>query len=504
MPRRRGRMRSNPGVHARPPTGAAPAAGFAEALLAEGPAALVACGADGVVTFASASARELLGDGALGRPLTALVAPTSQGEVSTYLGRVAAEGSADGALLEVRVGEGAGERVLELTAANRLAHPALGAILLALGDVTARRRREAELLAHATSDRLTGLASRLVVLDRLAEIARSGRGGAVAIVDLDRFKLVNDAHGHATGDRLLARIAARLAEGLPEEFGGTVGRYGGDEFAILLPGLGPARAAAVVDGLLARVCAPIDTDTGEVTITASAGVATIDGPRDAALNAADAALYAAKRRRARVLIYDEEVVRAERNASREFDVLRLRAASAAAEARTDALTGLANRRKFDEDVDLFDGTSPSAARYAVVFLDLDNFGPLNKAHGQDVGDQALQRAARVFAQSVREGDTVYRHGGEEMVALLDGATLEEAAGVAERMRRALAEPAAGAPTCTVSIGVAAHPSGREGGCREVVRAADRAMRHAKEAGPNRVAVERADGRRLVVSPVPPA
>ena len=189
-----------------------------------------------------------------------------------------------------------------------------------------------------------------------------------------------------------------------------------------------------------------------------------------------------------MLVYDPQVVRAERDASREFETLRQRAATLAVEARTDELTGLANRRKFNEDLRVFDGTAAGRG-YAVVFLDLDEFGLLNKRHGQEAGDEELRRAARAFAASVRVGDVVYRHGGEEMVALLHGATLAEAARVAERMREAL-DSSADADTrrCTVSIGVAVYDPARDRGCQDVVRAADRAMRHAKEAGRNRVAV----------------
>jgi diguanylate cyclase (GGDEF)-like protein len=300
---------------------------------------------------------------------------------------------------------------------------------------------------------------------------------------------------------VLLEIARRLSAAVPTPLGATVARLAGDEFAVLMPELRAEQAAQLLEGVLAAVAAPLVLHDQHLVVTATAGVSSIGAGAEIALAQADAALYAAKRRRGRVLVYDPAVVRAERDASREFEALRQRAATLAVEARTDELTELANRRKFNEDAQALDET-PLPAGYAVVFLDLDEFGALNKVHGHEAGDEELCRAARAFAAAVRAGDTVYRHGGEEMVALLEGATLSEAAGIAERMREALDASAspAGAPRCTVSVGVAAYDGTRDEGCQDVVRAADAAMRHAKRAGRNRVAVAEGAGSRVVAGP----
>jgi len=476
-----------------------PPDGFERALLEEGRAALVGCRADGVVTYVSPHAARLLGCEPLAQPFASVVAHSSAGELTAYLSRVATADAADAAYVEVRVGAGASERVLELVAVNRLGHPGLRSLVLALTDVTPHRRRESELLLQATTDALTGLPNRLVILDRLHEVARAGRTGAVAVVDVDRFKQVNDGFGHAAGDELLREISRRLSAAVPTPLGGTVGRLGGDEFAVLLPDLRAGQAAQLLETVLAAVAAPLLLGRDHVVVTATAGVASIGASAQVALNEADAALYAAKRRRGRVLVYDPLVVRAERDASREFEVLRQRAATLAVEARTDELTGLANRRKFNEDLRVFDGTAAGRG-YAAVFLDLDEFGLLNKRFGQEAGDEELRRAARVVATSVRTGDVVYRHGGEEMVALLHGATLEDATQVAERMREALDTSGdEGARRCTASVGVAVYDPARDRSCHDVVAAADRAMRHAKEAGRNRVAVAEGVVNRVVAA-----
>jgi diguanylate cyclase (GGDEF)-like protein len=473
--------------------------GFERALLHEGRAALLCCRADGVVTYVSPHAARLLGCEPLAQPFASVVAPSSAAEATAYLSRLATADAADATYAEVVVGDGSARRVLEVMGVNRLRHPELRSLVLVLADVTSHRRREAELERRATTDELTGLPNRLLLLDRLRELVRAGRTGAVAVVDVDRFKRVNDGFGHHAGDELLRELGRRLACGVPALLGATVCRLGGDEFAVLLPGLFPDQGAQLLEDVLARVAAPLVLDGQDLVVTATAGVAVIAGSAELALREADAALYAAKRRRARVLVYDPKVVRAERDASREFEALRQRAATFAVEARTDELTGLANRRKFNEDLGVFDG-SAAGRDYAVVFLDLDEFGQLNKRYGQEAGDEELRRAAAAFAAAVRAGDVVYRHGGEEMVALLHGATLEEAARVAERMRDALDSSADdGRPCCTVSVGVAAYDPARDRGCHDVVRAADRAMRHAKEAGRNRVAVAEGSASRVVTA-----
>jgi diguanylate cyclase (GGDEF)-like protein len=141
----------------------------------------------------------------------------------------------------------------------------------------------------ARRDELTGLVNRRVLRETLdEELARAtGREGALslAILDLDSFKKVNDARGHQAGDRLLRAAAAAWVTALDEK--GTIGRYGGDEFMVILPGLDPTEGAAVTERL--RRVVPGGA-------TCSAGIATWDGDQTAAqlIAAADAFLYAAK------------------------------------------------------------------------------------------------------------------------------------------------------------------------------------------------------------------
>jgi two-component system, cell cycle response regulator len=160
--------------------------------------------------------------------------------------------------------------------------------------------REA-LREQATTDSLTGLANRRTILETLGrelERARRARTScAVVFVDLDHFKRVNDAHGHAAGDAVLRQAAATMRSTLrPYDL---LGRYGGEEFVVVLPGCDVAAARAVAERLRATVSAA-PTVVGEVAlrVTCSIGIA-VGGAaggadRDRLLSAADAALYRAK------------------------------------------------------------------------------------------------------------------------------------------------------------------------------------------------------------------
>ncbi len=167
----------------------------------------------------------------------------------------------------------------------------------------------------------------------------------------------------------------------------------------------------------------------------------------------------------------------------------------------DPLTRLANRRLMLEHLDQAMSASKRSHRHgALLFLDLDNFKPLNDQHGHGVGDLLLIEVAERLKACVREADTVARFGGDEFVVLLcelgtqhDEATAQAAA-VAEKIRTRLAEPyglqaAPSAPAighqCTASIGVAVF-HGRDESQDSVIDRADAAMYQAKEEGRNRV------------------
>jgi two-component system cell cycle response regulator len=157
------------------------------------------------------------------------------------------------------------------------------------------------LRVQATHDPLTGLWNRGAILDLLRrELFRADRGGTpvgVIMGDLDHFKQINDTYGHPTGDVVLREAAKRLVSALRRY--DCVGRFGGEEFLIVLPGCDLRSLATRAEALRERVCGvPVETPEGPIPVTISLGVAASEAPceRDPHLLLANAdnALYRAK------------------------------------------------------------------------------------------------------------------------------------------------------------------------------------------------------------------
>jgi diguanylate cyclase (GGDEF)-like protein len=158
------------------------------------------------------------------------------------------------------------------------------------------------------------------------------------------------------------------------------------------------------------------------------------------------------------------------------------------EARTDALTGLLNRRGFDERAELeLARARREDVPLAVAAFDLDHFKRINDEWGHEIGDRVLVRAARLLVAESREIDVTARFGGEEFVALLPGCDLIEAERFAERVRLALAaEDADGLPPVHVSAGIFA--SAPPASIDAMLQGADSALYHAKRSGRDRIVV----------------
>jgi two-component system, cell cycle response regulator len=185
-------------------------------------------------------------------------------------------------VLELRACVRSGERVIELQAS-----------LLEAQEV---------LRVEATHDRLTGLWNRGAILDQLAHeaerMARLEQPLAVAIADIDHFKQINDAYGHLTGDAVLRTTSQRIRGAIRAY--DHLGRYGGEEFLLVLPDADVESATCVAERVRRAVAAePIRLEAGVVQVTLSIGVASVrrHGPDlDALIHAADEALYRAKAR----------------------------------------------------------------------------------------------------------------------------------------------------------------------------------------------------------------
>jgi len=181
-----------------------------------------------------------------------------------------------------------------------LVKPVAPALLISA--VAARVERGRMLRRLLERDGLTGLLTHSAFIERAKQaIARHGRVPerplAWVMLDLDRFKEVNDRHGHPTGDKVLAALASLLRRRLRQS--DLMGRYGGEEFTILLEDLGEADAVRLVERLLEefRTTDHVGPDGTRFRVTFSAGVAVLDGENatlERWLSAADDALYAAK------------------------------------------------------------------------------------------------------------------------------------------------------------------------------------------------------------------
>jgi diguanylate cyclase (GGDEF)-like protein len=194
-------------------------------------------------------------------------------------------------------------RLNELTLLVMPGHTlSLDFIIVSTVDITERRRMNDELLVLATTDFLTGLPNRREFMRRLdEEQARLQRdvGGCAALLmlDLDLFKHVNDEYGHATGDAVLRHLAGLMRDSQRKI--DMLGRVGGEEFAILLPGADLEAAGAFAERLRQRIAdTPLQRDGHALAVTVSVGIAALsaaDSNADQALIRADQALYRAKR-----------------------------------------------------------------------------------------------------------------------------------------------------------------------------------------------------------------
>ncbi len=177
-----------------------------------------------------------------------------------------------------------------------------------LADAIRQRATEQDIRHQALHDPLTGLPNRILFLDRLAHALSQARAKvAVALLDIDNFKLINDSFGHSAGDELLMQVAPRLRAALrPHD---TIARLGGDEFVVLLQDVEDEHAAAAVARrIVAAFDTPFELHAGEHFAKVSLGVAIShgsDGTPTSLISDADAAMYQAKERgRARFEIFD--------------------------------------------------------------------------------------------------------------------------------------------------------------------------------------------------------
>ncbi len=180
-------------------------------------------------------------------------------------------------------------------------------------DITAEKAVETRLHSMAFYDSLTGLPNRRLVMDRLRSLLSDPdqSGACLLFLDLDRFKFINDGIGHAAGDELLVAVARRLASQVSGL--GSLARFGGDEFVVILDGDAARNITAVAEALLDALRSPFHIDGFDLSVDGTIGIATSSqelATPEALLRAADRALYRAKASgRGVYAIYDERIDR---------------------------------------------------------------------------------------------------------------------------------------------------------------------------------------------------
>jgi diguanylate cyclase (GGDEF)-like protein/PAS domain S-box-containing protein len=212
-----------------------------------------------------------------------------------------------------------GRRVMMLNA--RQIERAMGkerTILLAIEDITERKKYEEKIQQMAFHDPLTGLPNRKLFSDRLglvlAQAKRNKKKVGIVMLDLDNFKDVNDTLGHVVGDILLKAVAERLSGTLRKS--DTVARFGGDEFVLIFPDLEVIETAIqVVQKIIDRFHKPFPINTHQLVVTTSIGIAVY--PNDGTdeinlLKNADIAMYQAKQAgRAQYALYNKTLIKSD-------------------------------------------------------------------------------------------------------------------------------------------------------------------------------------------------
>ena len=476
----------------------------------------------GRISVANPAATTLVGTSSLaGANLADLIAAPDRGSVDAFLATLAElPAGRSQALGPVQLVGPGRNRTAQMIGARTRGEGGFDALVIAVHELPAADAGAVgpELLV----DPLTGVGTRARGLEVLRQATAPGAPGCLMIVDLDGFGWINETLGTDEGDRILVEVAERLLHAVPP--GATVSRIDGDQFLVVSSSTPMVAAPELAGDAFSALARPMHI-AGTRVVTVSIGVAGLGGGDvDEVLGHAQSALTAAKEQGGQQIVIDgptrrtygrrhgdvavtihalaneaqhawaqaaqaqAEAAQAQAEAAQAQD----EAARAQREARTCPITGLPNFKAYKEEADQLQAEARrTGVPVSVVFLDLDQFGMINKTFSWDRGTKALTAVARVLESQCRGHDRVFKFGGDEFVVLLPGTDRIGASVVAERLRAAVeaaAIPHGGLPELpivTLSVGVAAG-RGPALEIARVVKKADGQSQLAKATGRNRV------------------
>ena len=300
--------------------------------------------------------------------------------------------------------------------------------------------------ADALTDSLTGTANRRAfdqqLAQRIADWQRRGTPLSLLMVDVDHFKKFNDTHGHLAGDEVLRGVAEVLNSTVRNA--DVVARFGGEEFAIIMPGTDLKTAGPMAEKARAAIeAAEFAFEGTTLKVTASEGVAQVMSGDDISslVRRADEALYASKNAgRNNVHSHDGKSAKpVTLKMLEEAEAAETAVASNPEEQATDQQTGLPNRTAFFEEVRHRVAESQRyGTRLSLMIVHIDLLHDIVRQHGKTVGDLMLRTVTQFLSAALREMDLVARYEDEAFAVLMPGIALEHAVGIGERLRAAIA------------------------------------------------------------------
>lgn len=319
----------------------------------------------------------------------------------------------------------------------------------------------------ARTDALTKLWNRRHFDDEMQKckdaLTNTGRPSCVMMLDVDHFKKFNDTYGHQAGDEVLKGVARTVKKAAGKDI---VCRYGGEEFAIILPGSDINAAMPITETARAAIAEQVfEFEDLDLKVTASGGLAELRSDETAAevVKRADDALYVCKENGRNCGYWhdgtDSHPMKGFKPASAEVEDAFDFGADDLTEDQRDRINGLSDRASFTNDIDRrIAEWKRGGATLSVLLVEVDKYDAILESYGDKAREVVLRAAAQFLKAAMREMDHIARYDDHVFGLLLPGAEVTETSSVAERLRAAIARcslPLDGEKlTFTVSLGSA--------------------------------------------------